>query len=109
MASLWAGRTDARLKAAALAAGTLLTTPYAADYDTIVLGPAIAFTASYGLERGFRPWERSALAFAWVAPILTRPVAGLAGVPLGLLATLCLFAVVVRRAVGDRAARPAPA
>jgi nitrate reductase gamma subunit len=33
----------------------------------------------------------------WISPLLARPVAGLTGVPVGLLATLCLFALVLRR------------
>ena len=46
------------------------------------------------------------MAFIWIAPLVARSVAGLAGVPVGLLSTLTLFALGLRRLHGqsDRAA-----
>jgi glycosyl transferase family 87 len=98
---IWRSESALPFKAAALIAGALLVTPYALDYDLVVMGPAIAFLAAYGLKRGFLPYEKSALAFCWVAPLLTRSVAQFLGLPLGLIALLILFALAYRRAARE--------
>ena len=95
VAWLWRGQVDQRLKSAALIAGALLSTPYVLDYDMVVLGPALAFAVSWERERGFRPWIASLLAAVWMTPILTRGVAALTLVPLGLLAMLAVFASIL--------------
>lgn len=94
---LWRRPADARLKGAALLAGSLLATPYCLDYDLMLLGPALALYAAYGLERGFRPFEASLLAFVFFAPAITRESAHALLIPVGLIATLTLFAMVLRR------------
>ena len=51
---MWRGRNSPiSLKAAALAAGTLLVTPYLFLYDVMVLAIAVAFLVRIGLEQGF--------------------------------------------------------
>jgi hypothetical protein len=106
IAWLWHGDAAFELKAAALALGSLLATPYVLDYDFVVLAVAIAFFARHGLRHGFRDFEISLLAAAWIVPLLSRSIAGVAYVPLGLLVELALFALVVRRAALDRAQLP---
>lgn len=101
---LWRGHAAGELKAAALAAGSLLATPYVLDYDMVVLGVAIAFFAAHGLKHGFRDWEASALALAWVSPLIARSVMGATGMPVGFLAMLSLYALIVRRAALDSVA-----
>jgi alpha-1,2-mannosyltransferase len=96
-------RADPRLVAALASAGALLVTPYAFDYDMMVLGVAIAFACVHGLDRGFAPWEKTALALAWIAPLLARSVMQLTHLPLGLLAMLALFTVLARRALAQDA------
>jgi hypothetical protein len=98
---IWRNESALAFKAAALIAGALLVTPYSLDYDLVVMGPAIAFLAAYGLRRGFLPYERSALAFCWLAPLITRSAALYVGLPLGLMALLILFALAYRRAVSE--------
>ena len=98
---LWRSQAAFELKAAALAIACLLATPYVLDYDMVVLGIAIAFLVRHGLARGFHPYEISLLALAWAAPFLTRSVAGLSGVPLGLIVMLALYAMTLRRAAHD--------
>ena len=100
----WLWRSDAafELKASALATGSLLATPYVLDYDLVVLAVGIAFFARHGLARGFHSFEISLLAAAWLAPLLSRGVAGVAGIPLGLMVLLAMYVFTQRRAVLDR-------
>jgi len=100
----WLWRSDAafELKAAALALGSLLATPYVLDYDFVVLAVAIAYFARHGQRHGFRDFEISLLAAAWIVPLLSRSIAGVALIPLGLLVELALYAFVLRRAALDR-------
>jgi hypothetical protein len=95
---LWRSRAGCELKAAALACACLLATPYVLDYDLVVLAIAIAFFARYGLAHGFRDYEISVLAFVWIVPLVARGIAGVTGVPLGLIAMLALYALTLRRA-----------
>ena len=73
------------------------------DYDLVVLAIAIAFLARHGLARGFRDYEISLLAAAWIVPLLSRGIAGATGIPLGLIAMLALYAFTLHRAAVDRA------
>jgi len=98
---LWRSHADFALKSAALAIASLLATPYVLDYDLVVLAIAIAYVAGHGLTNGFRRYEISILAVAWTAPLVTRSITGLIHLPLGLLAMIALYVIVIRRAVLD--------
>jgi len=98
---IWRNESALAFKAAALIAGAVLITPYSLDYDLVIIGPAIAFLAAYGLQRGFLPYEKSALAFCWIAPLVTRAFAQFLGLPLGLMALATLFALAYRRAARE--------
>jgi hypothetical protein len=98
---LWRSAAPHALKAAALCLAAILATPYTLDYDMMVLAPAIAFFVADGLGRGFRPWEKTALAALWLAPLLARGVAQATLIPLGVPAMLAAFAVLWRRAELD--------
>ena len=100
----WLWRSDAafELKASALATASLLATPYVLDYDLVVLAVAIAFFARHGLKQGFRDYEISLLAAAWIVPLLSRSIAGVTTIPLGLIVMLAFYAFVLRRAALDR-------
>jgi Glycosyltransferase family 87 len=102
LAWLWHSDAAFELKAAALALGSLLATPYVLDYDLVVLALAIAFFARYGLHYGFRDFEISLLAAAWIVPMLSRSIAGATFIPLGLFVELALYGFVLRRAALDR-------
>jgi alpha-1,2-mannosyltransferase len=104
IAWLWQSDAAFELKAAALATGSLLATPYVLDYDLVVLAIAIAYVARLGLSRGFRNYEVSLLAAAWIVPLLTRSIAGVTGIPLGLLVLSTLYVFILSRALLDRAA-----
>ncbi|HXF89884.1 MAG TPA: glycosyltransferase family 87 protein [Xanthobacteraceae bacterium] len=98
---LWRSEAAFALKAAGLVLGALLATPYSLDYDMMVLAPAIAFLAADGLQRGFAPWEKSALAWLWFVPLVARSIAEYAFIPLGIWTMLGVFVLVLRRAAGD--------
>ena len=103
VALVWLWRSNAAfpLKAAALAIGTILATPYSLDYDMMLLAPAIAYLAADGIVRGFIPWEKTALALLWFVPLFARTIAMSTFIPLGVLVMLGVFALVLRRAVTD--------
>jgi hypothetical protein len=101
---LWRSQAAFALKAAALAAASLLATPYVLDYDMMVLAVALAFFAAHGFERGFLPYEKTLLAAVWLTPLIARSVAGATGVPLGFIAIAVLFILILHRAVSDLAA-----
>jgi len=98
---LWRSNAAYPLKAAALATGSLLVTPYVLDYDMVVLGVAIAFLASHGVQTGFRNWEVSLLAAAWVVPLVARSLGGALYLPLGLASMLLLYVLTLHRALSE--------
>lgn len=99
---LWRAPAPQGVKAAGLIVGSLLATPYLMDYDLMALAPAIGFLVAEGLKRGFAPYEKSILAFAFLAPLAARSVAEATLVPLGLLSLLALFGLVLAKAVPAR-------
>jgi glycosyl transferase family 87 len=103
LAWLWHSEAAFELKASALATASLLATPYVLDYDLVVLAISIAFLARHGLRCGFRGYEISMLAAAWIAPLISRGLAGATGIPLGLIVMLALYVLTLRRAATDRA------
>ncbi len=91
---LWRSRAPFDLKAAALAAGTLLVTPYVYMYDLVVLAVAVAFLLRFALERGFLASEVFGLGAAG-ALILMFPYVK---TQTGLAAVLIVLALVAQRA-----------
>ena len=92
--ALWRSRAPFDLKAAALAAGTLVVTPYVYMYDLVVLAVAVAFLLRYALERGFLASEVFGLACAG-ALILSFPYVK---TQVGLAAVLIVLALIAQRA-----------
>jgi hypothetical protein len=92
---LWRSRAPFDLKAAALAAGTLIATPYLYMYDLVVLAVAVAFLLRFALVRGFTVTELAGLACAGVL-ILVFPYLQ---TQVGLAAVLIVLALVVQRAL----------
>jgi hypothetical protein len=98
---LWRSRAADDLKAAAFACSCLLTPPYVLDYDFAVLGVAIVFFVRHGLNHGFQSYEISGLALAWASPLLARGIAGATSLPVGLIAVLVLYTLILRRALNE--------
>jgi hypothetical protein len=98
MAWLWRAPVDFALKAAGLIIAAVLATPYSLDYDMTALAPAIAFLAVHGMRCGFAPYEKSALAAVWIAPLVARSLAQAMLLPVGLFAMVAMLIVVLHRA-----------
>jgi hypothetical protein len=92
---LWRSRADYALKAAALAAGTLLVTPYLFLYDMMVLAIPVGLLLRIGLADGFRRGELVALACA-MGLLIAFPFIK---IPLGPGSTLIVAALIARRVV----------
>jgi arabinofuranan 3-O-arabinosyltransferase len=101
---MWRSRVSYPLKAAALAAGTLLTTPYLFMYDMMVLAIPVAFLVRLGLAGGFRRYELAGLGFA-LAMIVSFIFLG---EPVGLGATLIVASLILGRAGPWWRREPAP-
>lgn len=96
--TLWLARTARpALRNAAVSAAVLLSTPYVLDYDFVILGLGIAWLWRDGGEQGFGPWERSLLAFAWIAPLFARGLAEYTLIPLGWLSAVTVLALAASR------------
>jgi hypothetical protein len=95
---MWRSRVSYSLKAAALATGILLVTPYLFMYDMMVLAIAVAFLVRIGLKSGFRPYELAGLGCA----VLLVFSFMFTGMPAGLGATLIVATLIMRRAVSSR-------
>jgi hypothetical protein len=94
LALMWRSRSVSYpLKAASLAAGALLITPYLFLYDLMVLAIAVAFLVRIGLEHGFARHELPA--FGLVAALLM--IYPLLGAPTGFGATLVVAALIGHR------------
>jgi len=100
---LWRSSASFQLRAAGFCIAAMLATPYCLDYDMMVLAPAIAFFAADGLARGFGPYEKTALAALWLVPLFARSVAQTTFVPLGVIAMLAVFTLLIRRALAESA------
>ena len=104
LALLWRSRVTYTLKAAALAAGALLTTPYLFMYDMMVLAIPIAFLVRIGLKSGFRTYELPALGAVAALGVCYM----FTGIPTGLGATLVVSTLILRRAGSWWRHEPAP-
>jgi arabinofuranan 3-O-arabinosyltransferase len=90
---LWRSKARYSLKAAGLATGTLLVTPYLFLYDMMVLAIPIALLVRIGLADGFRKYELPALGLAALLLVIF-PVFE---TPIGLGATLIVAALIACR------------
>jgi hypothetical protein len=92
---------DARRQFAAVAVVTCLTTPFLLDYDLTLLLVPIAVLAEEGLATGFRAYEKTALAAAFLLPAFARPLAEHAHLPLSPLVVAALALAILRRMLAD--------
>jgi hypothetical protein len=81
----------------AMVAAALLISPFLLDYDLILLAIPLAWLTAQGLAGGFRPWEKTILAAAFVLPAVSRNIATATGAPVGPVVVLAVFWLVLRR------------
>jgi arabinofuranan 3-O-arabinosyltransferase len=94
LVALWRNRgVQYPLKAAAVAVGTLLVTPYLFLYDEMVLAIAVGFFVRVGLDEGFERHELPALGLV-AALLMIFPYVG---APTGFAATLAVATLVGHR------------
>jgi hypothetical protein len=94
LALMWRSNLRYSLKAAGLATGTLLITPYLFMYDMMVLAIPVALLVRMGLKSGFRRYELPALACGLALLLSFIPLVA----PVGLGASLIMAALIARRA-----------
>ena len=96
---IWAWRKPILFgaRSAILCLATLLATPYALDYDLMLLAPALALIAAEGKVRGFRPYELSLLTLLWLLPFAARNLAGATHLLVAPFAILALLVMTARR------------
>jgi arabinofuranan 3-O-arabinosyltransferase len=90
LAWMWRSRVSYSLKAASLATGVLLITPYLFLYDVMVLAIAVAFLVRVGLEQGFARYELPALGLVAVLLMIYPAL----GAPTGFGATLVVASLI---------------
>jgi len=99
MWAIWLVRAaPSRVRAAVVCAGAALSTPYLFDYDMAVVGVGAAFLYAEGVRTRFLTYEKSALAYIWATPWVTRSAAEILALPLSQVAMILLFCLAVRRA-----------
>jgi len=104
LVTLWRSPVRYSLKAAALAVGLLLTTPYLFMYDMTVQAIAVAWLVRLGLNEGFRRYELPALGGITALQITFM----MTGIPLGLAANLIVGGLVLARAGSWWRRQPSP-
>jgi arabinofuranan 3-O-arabinosyltransferase len=101
---LWRSSVRYEIKAAALALGAVLATPYVFMYDLVVLAIPAALVVRVGLQTGFRNNEVYALAAAGGLLLSFCVVTA----PVGFVAALVLGGVIVDRALAESGWAGAP-
>jgi alpha-1,2-mannosyltransferase len=85
----------------AMVAAALVASPFLLDYDLILLAIPMAWLTQRGLVTGFRPWEKTILACAFMLPAVARNLAGTIGIPLGPLVVMAVLVLVLRRGIAE--------
>lgn len=106
---IWRRDPGPAVRSAALVAGILLSVPLALVYDLLLTTVAIGWLVRQGRTTGFLAWEKLALFFCYVVPLVARHLGETTHIPLGPLAPAALLAVCVARTRRARPAHPADA
>jgi len=95
---VWQTSRPFALKAATLAVGSLMVSPYVLQYDLVLLALPIAWLAMEGFEKGFLPYEKAVLSVAWILPRVSLPVSQSAKIPIAPIVIIALMTAILRRA-----------
>ena len=102
---LWRSRADYAIKAAALATGAMLATPYLYMYALVVLAVPLAFLFRLGRVRGFLAHEPAGVGLACLLVLIFPFVKA----PVGFAAVLVTAALIARRALAVQTPHSVPA
>jgi len=98
---VWHSSQPFALKAATLAVGSLMVSPYVLQYDLVLLALPIAWLAMEGFQRGFLPYEKVVLSVAWLLPRISLPVTQGAKLPLAPFVIIALMTMILVRCMSD--------
>ena len=100
----WALRrvTSERVRLAVVLVGTLLASPHTLAYDMVLAAAGVIYMTREGLERGFLPGERVALALLWFVPLVIG-AAQAHHVPLGAASVALMYVLLLARVAKGRA------
>jgi hypothetical protein len=101
---IWQSDRPIALKAAALAAGSLMVSPYVLQYDLVLLALPIAWLAMEGYQQGFLPYEKTMLLAAWILPRIGLAVSQMAKIPIAPIVIVALMTAIIRRATYSESA-----
>lgn len=93
---VWRADGGLRLKIAVAVPAMVLASPYAFDYDLVLLAIPIGLLADHARRSALAPGAKATLALAYVAPALGPALAKVTGAPLTGVAVLLLFAAAWR-------------
>ena len=111
---IWWGATSLEVRAASVAAGTLLAVHLALVYDVLLLLLAMAWLVRAGISDGFRAGEKTVFFGVYLALLVMTKFLVLRGVdpappiPLGPLAAAAILILCVRRARSGLVGAPRP-
>ena len=94
---VWRRPVPIGLRLAVLAAVIPLTTPYAHDYDLVIILPALVWLARNGMATGFRRGECAVVAAAWAVPVLGWVLVPSLHLQLTPIVLILLLLVILRR------------
>ena len=93
----WRRRGSLEMRNALLAVALLMISPYAFDYDLVILALPIGLMAVDGVRNGWMPGMRTVLVAAWFAPLVLPGIAEKLSLQLMPFVLLALFATIRRR------------
>jgi len=93
----WRSGADLKLKAALLCVGTLLTTPFALDYDLMLLAPAILLVVAWMIEKPVIPFGATLVFSLWMMPLFVRGIAAATLLPLANWVMAACFVLLVKQ------------
>ncbi|HLZ66970.1 MAG TPA: glycosyltransferase family 87 protein [Aliidongia sp.] len=98
VAIVWRRNMRPAARAAVLISATMISLPVILFYDLTLAAVAIAWILRDAATTGYLRWEKSALLVVFCTPLVAIAAAYAAKWPLGLIATVLLFVLSVRRA-----------
>jgi len=78
--------------------GMLLTTPFALDYDLMLLAPAILMIVAYMIEKPVIPFGATLVFILWLTPLFVRGIAAAILLPLANWVLAVCFLMLIKQA-----------